>query len=150
MNQISSITEKPNKLKYKILSTVFDSYLTSYEISLLLFDGQDFQSEGFQQFRNTVKVSLNRYSKKAEGSHKGSHHGFQVPYLSKRWIKSQSQQKERHGLYEYRTTEKGRRMVCEWNYRIRLGHTTLKWTGDYFMPRTLCDGDCKTCPMYPA
>jgi hypothetical protein len=142
MNQIFN---KHNKLKYHVLSSVFHRYLTSYEISVFLFDGKDFGGSEFQVFYQNIMNAVRRYSKEYDPSKDVPHRGFSVPYLTKRWIKSHTEQKERHGLYEYKTTSKGRRMVCEWRYRIRMGHTSLKWTGGYFMPRTLCDGECKTC-----
>jgi hypothetical protein len=142
---MKQIIDKHNTLKYSVLSSVFDRHLTSYEISVLLFDGDDFGGPEFQAFYKKIGVALNRYSKDYDSSKDRVNKGFSVPYLSKRWIKSHTEQKERHGLYEYKATPKGRRMVCEWGYRIRMGHTSLKWIGGYFMPRTLCDGACKTC-----
>ena len=145
---MDQIIGKHNKLKYTVLSSVFTRYLTSYEISVLLFDGDDFGGSEFEAFYKKIRVTVVRYSKKFDSSKSRVNMGFSIPYLLKRWIKSRTKQKERRGMYEYRATTKGRRMVCEWNYRIRLGHTSLKWTGEYFMPRTLCDGKCQTCPMY--
>ena len=136
----------PNKIKYAVLSTVFQRYLTIYEISVFLFEG-DLTSPEFQAFYKKIGSSVNRYSKQYDPTKEIRNRGYPVPYLSKRWIKTKTKQKKRRGTHEYRATIKGRRMVCEWNYRIRLGHTSLKWTGDYFMPRNLCDGHCKTCLM---
>lgn len=138
---------KHNYFKFKILDAVRFDHRTVYEITRLLEPTLNPLSKEFKDKSNKVSISTGRLSKKYDPTLSMSARGYSIPYLTKRWIGSEGEQIRRHGRHEYRATQKGRRLVCEWLYRIEIGHTDLKWTGRYFNPMiATCGIKCESCP----
>lgn len=136
-----------NRLKFKILEAVRFEHRTSYEITILLFPTLDPTSKEFKKLKVGIVTTNSRLSKKYNPTLTLPARGYSIPYLSSRWIESEGEQKRRHGRHEFKATQKGLRLLCEWLYRIEIGHNDLKWTGRYFNPMiATCDGKCESCP----
>ena len=135
-----------NYLKFKILDAVRFEHLTAFEIAMLTNPSIPMKTPEFKLIYQKTLTTVGRLSKKYDPNLSVTNRGYSIPYLSRRWIGSEGGQKERHGRYEFRATQKGRRLLCEWLYRIELGHSDLKWTGNYFNPMIkTCGVKCDTC-----
>ena len=138
---------KHNRLKFRILEAVRFEHRTPVELTKILGPNLEPSSKEYKDLNNIVTTTVIRLSKKYDPTKSIRGRGYSIPYLSRRWIGSEGEQIRRHGRHEYRATEKGRRLVCEWLYRIEIGHTDLKWTGRYFNPMiATCGVKCETCP----
>ena len=138
---------KHNRLKFRILEAVRFEHRTIFQIVKLLGPNLDPSSKEYKDLYKHVATTAGRLSKKYDPTKTLAARGYSIPYLTKRWIGSEGEQIRRHGRHEYRATQKGRRLVCEWLYRIEIGHTDLKWTGRYFNPMiATCGIKCETCP----
>ena len=136
-----------NRLKFKVLEAVRFDHRTAHEITILLFPTLDPVSKEFKKLNVGIVTLTGRLSKKYDPTLTLPARGYSIPYLSRRWIGSEGEQISRQGRHEYRATQKGRRLLCEWLYRIEIGHTDLKWTGRYFNPMiATCGVKCESCP----
>lgn len=144
---VSQLVSRHNKLKYQISGPVLHRHRTAFEITVLLYLNHDHDTDEFQRNHLNIQNACRRCSRKYDPTIHKSYGGYSKPYLSRRSIPGKNNRKRRRGLYEYKLTNKGRRMLCEWNYRLLLGHTDLKWTGEYFNPLIRsCDKNCAACP----
>ena len=138
---------KHNELKFKIIEAVRFDHRTIFQITRLLGSNLEPTSQEYKDLYKYVGTTVGRLAKKYDPTVTLTARGYSNPYLTKRWIGSEGEQIRRHGRHEYRATQKGRRLVCEWLYRIEIGHTDLKWTGRYFNPMiATCGVNCETCP----
>ena len=150
---VDMLPDLNNRRKFEIIGMIFSQRYTAYEIALLLYeiiyDDKDYTKSKVEKLQKQIEANLRRYSREYDGTKARCNKGYKKPLATRRWISSKVAQKERHGQYEYLATPKGRRIVCDCNYRISLGHTSLKWDGSYYLPRSLCSGSCDICPMRP-
>ena len=144
---VAQLVSRHNRLKYQIFGPVLFSHRTAFEIAVLLYPNHDYDSHKFQRYLNNIRKGCTRCSKKYDPTVQQGYSGYSIPYLSRRSIPGKNNRKRRHGKYEYKLTNKGKRLLCEWNYRLKLGHVELKWTGEYFNPLIkICDKNCAACP----
>lgn len=145
--RVAQLVSRHNRLKYQISGPVLHRHRTAFEIAVLLYPNHDYDTNKFRLFYSNIKWACSKCSKKYDPTGRPAYRGYSKPYLSKRSIPGKNNRKRRRGWYEYKLTPKGRRMLCEWNYRLLLGHTDLKWTGEYFNPMIRsCDKNCAACP----
>ena len=138
---------KHNRLKLRIIEAARFEHRTVFEIARMLGPNLELSSKEYKDLYNHVSSSVFRLSKKYDPTRSSvAGRGYSIPYLTKRWIGSEGEQIRRRGKHEFRATQKGRRLVCEWLYRIEIGHTDLKWRGHYFNPMiATCGFKCETC-----
>lgn len=147
IHDIKNKYNKHNRLKFRIFEAVRFEHRTVFELTNILGPNFEPSSKEYKDLHNLISSAVVRLSKKYDPTKSGGGRGYSIPYLTKRWIGSEGEQIRRHGRHEYRATQKGRRLVCEWLYRIEIGHTDLKWTGRYFNPMiATCGVKCETCP----
>lgn len=142
-------TDLNNRMKYEIIKYIFSNRHTAFEIALISYQGNKKSPDEFTKHCKRISDNLVRYSKEYDPTKLLCNRGYKISPVSRRFIKSRAEQKSRHGTFEYLATAKGRRIVCECAYRLKLGHNTLKWEGQYYLPRSMCSGNCDVCAMRP-
>lgn len=138
---------KHNELKFKILEATRFEHRTNNELTRILFPKLESPSNEFTKWKARITSTTNRLYKEYDPTKSIPARGYSKPYLYRRWIRSEGEQIRREGRHEYKCTQKGRKMVCEWLYRKELGHDDLKWRGKYFNPMLqTCGIKCDSCP----
>lgn len=138
-----------NRLKHIILTLILYNHLTVHDVATLTFN---IYSNGvsFRDHYNNISVTLRRLAQKYDRTKSLTNRGYTHPYTTRRISRTVNQRNGKSHIWEYKATKKARRLVCEWNYRLELGHTDLKWRGDYFNPLIkTCGGDCEGCQDRP-
>lgn len=144
--QVTQLVSLHNSMKYQISGPILHIHRTVFEITVLLYPNH-YNTDEFRGYLSKVQFVCLRCSKKYDPTTWPNYRGYSTPYLSRRSIRGKNNCKRRRGQYEYKLTHKGRRMLCEWTYRLQLGHTDLKWTGEYYNPLlNICDKNCAACP----
>ena len=138
-----------NRLKYTILTLIFDNHLSVYDVATLTYNTYS-NGASFRDHYNNISITLQRLAKKYDPTKSPSRRGYTHPYATRKISRTVNNRNVKKHIWEYKATKKGRRMVCEWAYRLQLGHTNLKWTGNYFNPLiNTCGVDCGDCQDRP-
>lgn len=136
-------------MKYTILTLIFDNHLSVYDVATLTYNTLS-NGVSFRDHYNNISITLQRLAKKYDPTKSPSRRGYTHPYATRRISRTVNNRNVKKHIWEYKATKKGRRMVCEWAYRLQLGHTDLKWCRNYFNPLIkTCGADCGDCQDRP-
>ena len=140
---------KHNILKHAILSLIFHNHLCAYDVATQTYNSYS-NGVSFQDHYRNISITLQRLAKKYDPTKSPSRRGYTHPYATRRISRTVNNRNVKKHIWEYKATKKGRRMVCEWAYRLQLGHLDLKWRGGFFNPLIkTCGGDCGDCQDRP-